>query len=494
LTAELVIHDDGGVLAPHRFLNRLMATGVIQDFVSHDADANCFAPPWTPGSWRAQPIRQAPTYPDQSRLRDVEHRLRQHPPLVSPAKMRRLKAHLAEVADGRAFVLQGGDCAEPFSDAASIHARDTLSLLQQMATMLGIGAALPVIKIGRMAGQFAKPRSSDTETRGGVVLPSYRGDIINGSAFTPEDRMPDPDRMETAYLQSAATLGLLREAFAAEDAAMRKGRPAWNAGTMPSGLAGHYQSVTRRIEEALAAIAARGASDATDHDGWLADFYVSHEALLLPYEQALTRRDPVTGDWFGCSSHLLWIGDRTRQVDEAHIEFLRGVSNPLGMKVGPTQDPDDLRRILDVLNPANESGRITLISRMGADKVGARLTSLVQAVQRSGHSVVWLCDPMHGNTITTKSGIKTRDFETILRETMEFFHVHDAEGTWAGGLHIELTNRNVTECLGGPGRLSEADLTEQYETLCDPRLNVEQSLELTFRVAEELTRRRLAAA
>jgi 3-deoxy-7-phosphoheptulonate synthase len=407
--------------------------------------------------------------------------------------MRRLKAHLAEVVEGRAFVLQGGDCAEPLSDATATAARDTSHLLQQMAAVLTIGASLPVVKIGRMAGQFAKPRSSETETQGEVVLPTYRGDIINGCEFTPEARVPDPARMEMGYVQSAATLNLLRATFRSDALAQHAARHCSPELLDRPASASHYQDAMRHITEALDAIAARGSAEAADPDSWETDFYVSHEALLLPYEQALTRRDIATGDWYGCSAHLLWIGDRTRRADEAHIEFLRGVKNPLGMKVGPSQDPDDLLHILDVLNPANESGRITLISRMGADKVGARLSALVRAVQSSGHNVVWLCDPMHGNTTATSNGLKTRVFDTILREIQAFFHVHDAENTWAGGMHFEMTSRDVTECLGGPRALSEANLNERYETLCDPRLNAEQAMELAFLVAEELKRRRPAS-
>jgi len=363
-------------------------------------------------------------------------------------------------------------------------------VLLQMAVVLTFGASLPVVKMGRMAGQFAKPRSSDNETVGDVTLPSYRGDIINGPAFTPEARIPDPARMEFGYFQSASTLNLLR-AFSSGGYADLHEVHRWNLEFAErSPLAGRYQDLAQRIDETLSFMAACGMTSATTRDMRETDFYISHEALLLPYEQALTRIDSTTGDWYGCSSHFLWIGDRTRQAEGAHIEFLRGVKNPLGMKVGPTQEPDDLLRILDILNPENEAGRITLISRMGADKVTAKLPALVRAVQQAGRKVVWLCDPMHGNTISTVAKLKTRNFDSILGEVRGFFDVHAAEGTWAGGVHIEMTGQNVTECTGGAHQLSETDLGERYETFCDPRLNAEQSLELAFLVAEELKGRR----
>ncbi len=360
-----------------------------------------------------------------------------------------------------------------------------------MAVVLTFGASLPVVKMGRMAGQFAKPRSSDTETQGDVTLPSYRGDIVNGPEFTPEARIPDPARMEFGYFQSASTLNLLR-AFSSGGYADLHEVHRWNldfVGRSP--LAERYQDLAHRIDETLSFMAACGMTSATTRDLRETDFYISHEALLLPYEQALARVDSTTGDWYGCSAHFLWIGDRTRQADGAHVEFLRGLQNPLGMKVGPSQDPDDLLRILDILNPLNEAGRITLISRMGVDKIGAKLPPLVRAVQRSGHKVVWLSDPMHGNTVTTTDKVKTRNFDSILSEVRSFFDVHAAEGSWAGGVHVEMTGQNVTECIGGAHRLSEADLSERYETFCDPRLNAEQALELAFLVAEELKVRRL---
>jgi 3-deoxy-7-phosphoheptulonate synthase len=452
------------------------------------------AKPWTPDSWRDCPIRQVPSYPDPTKLEEMERRLGKYPPLVFAGEARRLKSHLAQAAEGKAFVLQGGDCAESFTDFTANIIRDTFRVLLQMAVVLTFGASLPVVKMGRMAGQFAKPRSSDTETQGGVTLPSYRGDIINGPEFSPEARIPDPSRMEFGYFQSASTLNLLR-AFASGGYADLHEVHRWNLSFAErSPLAGRYQDLAHRIDETLNFMAACGMTSTTTRDMRETDFYISHEALLLPYEQALTRVDSTTGDWYGCSAHFLWIGDRTRQAEGAHVEFLRGVRNPLGMKVGPTQEPDDLLRILDILNPANEAGRVTLISRMGADKVGARLPPLVRAVERSGHKVVWLCDPMHGNTISTTSKMKTRNFDAILQEVRGFFDIHAAENTRAGGVHVEMTGQDVTECIGGAHRLSEADLTERYETFCDPRLNAEQALELAFLVAEELKQRRTLPA
>jgi 3-deoxy-7-phosphoheptulonate synthase len=457
--------------------------------------ANAASPrPWHPDSWRDCPIRQVPTYPDLAKLGAMEARLGKYPPLVFAGEARRLKAHLALAAEGKAFVLQGGDCAESFSDFTANVIRDTFRVLLQMAVVLTFGASLPVVKIGRMAGQFAKPRSSDTETQGGVTLPSYRGDIINGPEFSEASRVPDPARMEFGYFQSASTLNLLR-AFSSGGYADLHEVHRWNLGFVErSPLAERYKDLASRIDETLSFMAACGMTSATTRDLRETDFYISHESLLLPYEQALARVDSTTGDWYGCSAHFLWIGDRTRQVEGAHVEFLRGLQNPLGIKVGPTQDPDDLLKLLDILNPANEAGRITLISRMGADKVAEKLAPLVRAVQRSGHKVVWLSDPMHGNTISTASKVKTRNFDSILREVRGFFDIHAAEGTWAGGVHVEMTGQDVTECTGGAHRLSEADLGARYETFCDPRLNAEQSLELAFLVAEELKRRRLPAA
>jgi 3-deoxy-7-phosphoheptulonate synthase len=448
------------------------------------------ARPWTPETWRTCPIRQVPAYPDPAKLAEVEARLHRHPPLVFAGEARRLRAALAQAAEGRAFVLQGGDCAESFGNFTANIIRDSFRVLLQMAVVLTFGASLPVVKIGRMAGQFAKPRSSDTETIGDETLPSYRGDIINAPAFTAAARVPDPQRMELGYFQSAGTLNLLR-AFASGGYADLNEVHRWNLGFVErSPLAERYRDIAGRIDETLAFMNACGMTSATTRDLRETDFYVSHEALLLPYEQALTRIDSTSGEYYACSAHFLWIGDRTRQPDGAHVEFLRGVRNPIGLKVGPSLHPDDLLRLIDLLDPNDEPGRLTLISRMGADKVVRTLPALVRAVKRSGRRVLWLCDAMHGNTISTVANVKTRSFDAILSEVRGFFDVHAAEGTVAGGVHVEMTGQNVTECIGGAHRLTEADLGDRYETFCDPRLNAEQSLELAFLVAAELKARR----
>jgi 3-deoxy-7-phosphoheptulonate synthase len=434
------------------------------------------------------PIRQVPDYPDQARLRAMEEKVARFPPLVFAGEADRLKAKLAQAGDGSAFVLQGGDCAESFAEFHANTIRDTFRVLLQMAVVLTFGAALPVVKLGRMAGQFAKPRSSDTETIDGITLPSYRGDIINGPEFTAEARLPDPGRMEFAYLQSASTLNLLR-AFAGGGYADLHQVHRWNLDfAARSPLAGRYEDLSQRIDETLRFMGACGMSDLPQVRE--TDFYTSHESLLLPFEEAMTRH-PSThpGKWYACSAHFLWIGDRTRQPEGAHVEFMRGIANPIGMKVGPTMDADELVRLTEILNPANEKGRITLISRMGAGKVEGKLPGLLRAVKRAGRNVVWLCDPMHGNTV--KAGdYKTRAFDAILDEVKRFFDCHTAEGTVPAGVHVEMTGQNVTECLGGAHRLAEADLARNYATFCDPRLNAEQSLELAFLIAEELKARR----
>ena len=448
-------------------------------------------PGWTPASWRGKPARQMPAYPDADALHAAEGRLAGYPPLVFAGEARRLRDALALAADGKAFVLQGGDCAESFGDFNANVIRDTFRVLLQMAVVLTFGASVPVVKMGRMAGQFAKPRSSDTETVGGEILPSYRGDTVNGPEFTVAARTPDPARMETGYFQSAGTLNLLR-AFANGGYADLHEVHRWNLDfAARSPLAARYQDLSGRIDETLAFMAACGMSSLNTPQIRETDFYTSHEALLLPYEQALTRVDSTSGDWYACSAHFLWVGDRTRQPDGAHVEFLRGVQNPLGLKVGPSTTADDLLRLHATLNPRNAPGRLTLISRMGAENVERLLPPLVRAVQKEGCKVVWLCDPMHGNTISTAAKVKTRSFDAILGEVRQFFDVHAAEGTWAGGVHVEMTGRDVTECVGGAHRLTEADLGDRYETFCDPRLNAEQSLELAFLVAEELKARRI---
>ncbi|MBV8913307.1 MAG: 3-deoxy-7-phosphoheptulonate synthase class II [Acetobacteraceae bacterium] len=445
---------------------------------------------WTPASWRTRPAKQMPAYPDPAALAAIETRLAKYPPLVFAGEARRLKASLARVVDRQAFVLQGGDCAESFGDFTANVIRDTFRVLLQMAVVLTFGGSVPVVKMGRMAGQFAKPRSSDTETQGGETLPSYRGDIVNGPDFTAAARTPDPARMEMGYFQSAGTLNLLR-AFATGGYADLHEVHRWNLDfAARSPLAARYQDLASRIDETLSFMQACGMTSTTTPQVRETDFYTSHEALLLPYEQALTRVDSTTGDTYACSAHFLWIGDRTRQLEGAHVEFLRGVQNPIGMKVGPTMEADDLLRLIDRLNPANEEGRLTLICRMGADAVTQRLPALLRAVQRAGRKVVWLCDPMHGNTISTAAKVKTRSFDAILTEVHRFFDAHAEAGTVAGGVHVEMTGQNVTECVGGAHRLTEADLGSRYETFCDPRLNAEQSLELAFLVAEALKSRR----
>ena len=449
--------------------------------------------PWTPQTWRDKPIKQAPTYPDQEALTATEARLSGYPPLVFAGEARRLKDSLALAAEGRAFVLQGGDCAESFGDFNANSVRDTFRVLLQMAVVLTFGATLPVVKIGRMAGQFAKPRSADMELQDGAALPSYRGDIINGPAFSAADRIPDPRRLETAYFQSAGRLNLLR-AFASGGYADLHQVHRWNLDFVArSPLAARYQDLATRIDETLGFMAACGIGSNNTAQIRETEFYTSHEALLLPYEQALTRVDSTTGDWYGCSAHFLWIGDRTRQIDGAHVEFLRGVKNPIGIKVGPSTTAEDLLRLISILNPAGEPGRLTLISRMGAEKIRSHLPPLLRAVQREGRAVAWLCDPMHGNTINTAKNIKTRSFDSILGEVRGFFDVFADEGARPGGVHVEMTGKHVTECVGGAHRLDETNLGENYESFCDPRLNAEQSLELAFLVAAELKTRRLAA-
>jgi 3-deoxy-7-phosphoheptulonate synthase len=447
---------------------------------------------WTPDSWRGLPIRQVPGYADEAGLTRVEETLRRFPPLVFAGEARRLKERLAAVAAGKAFLLQGGDCAESFAEFHPNNIRDMFKVLLQMAVVLTFGGGVPVVKLGRLAGQFAKPRSSDTETLNGVTLPSYRGDIINGLDFDPAGREPDPQRMVQAYSQSAATLNLLR-AFAQGGYADLHRVHAWNQDFVADSPQGErYRELADRLTETLDFMAACGLNSDTTPQIRETEFYTSHEALFLSYEEALTRVDSTTGDWYDCSAHLVWIGDRTRQADGAHVEFMRGLKNPIGMKCGPSLDPDDLLRLIDRLNPDNEPGRMTLITRMGADKVEAKLPCLIRAVQREGRVVVWCIDPMHGNTTTAANGLKTRSFDRILDELHAAFRVHAAEGSHAGGVHFELTGQNVTECTGGAQAISEASLTDNYLTHCDPRLNATQALELAFEIAEALKARRQA--
>ncbi|MGE0719504.1 MAG: class II 3-deoxy-7-phosphoheptulonate synthase [Alphaproteobacteria bacterium] len=441
---------------------------------------------WTPDGWRNKPAKQMPDYPDQAALAKVEDSLRSYPPLVFAGEARRLKKALGNVAEGNAFLLQGGDCAESFAEFHPNNIRDTFRVLLQMAVVLTYGAACPVVKVGRLAGQFAKPRSADTETIDGVELPSYRGDNVNAIEFTPEARRPDPQRMVQAYNQSAATLNLLR-AFAQGGYADLHQVHRWNLGFVErSPLGERYRELASRLTETLDFMAACGLTSETTPQIRETDFFTSHEALLLPYEQALTRIDSTTGDWYDVSAHMVWIGDRTRQADGAHVDFMRGIKNPIGMKVGPSMETDDLLRLIEILNPENEPGRLTLIARMGHDKVGQKLPGLVRAVKREGRKVVWCCDPMHGNTIKAASGYKTRPFDRILTEVRGFFAVHQAEGTRAGGVHFEMTGQDVTECTGGAQAISDTDLSDRYHTHCDPRLNASQALELAFLIAEQL--------
>lgn len=445
---------------------------------------------WSPQSWRSFPIRQAPTYPHAAAALAAETELGALPPLIFAGEARALRADLARVAAGEAFMLLGGDCAETFAEFHANAVRDTLKVLLQMAVVLSYAARAPVVKVARLAGQFAKPRSALTETRDGTTLPSYFGDIINQIAFTEADRTPDPLRMLRAYSQAAITLNLLR-AFTQGGFADLHRVHQWNQAFVAASPQGEqYRALAYRIEESLAFMAACGVDPARAPQLRAATVYTAHDALLLPYEEALTRQDSLTGDWYACSAHLLWVGDRTRQADHAHVEFLRGVANPLGMKCGPTLQPEDLLRLLDALNPTNEPGRITLIARMGAEMLAAKLPGLIRAVQREGRNVVWCCDPMHGNTMTLTNGRKTRSFDRILAEVRAFFAIHAAEGTAPGGIHLEMTGKDVTECLGGGQRIAEADLERCYQTQCDPRLNGTQALELAFVVAELLREKR----
>jgi 3-deoxy-7-phosphoheptulonate synthase len=447
---------------------------------------------WSPQSWRQRQIQQMPVYEDQAALNSAEVRLRRFPPLVFAGEARSLTAALARVAQGKAFLLQGGDCAESFNDFTANTIRDMFRVLLQMAVVLQYGSGVPVVKLGRIAGQFAKPRSSPTEELGGVSLPSYRGDNVNGFEFTPEARRPDPERMVQAYNQSAATLNLLR-AFAQGGYADLHEVHRWNLDFVKTSPATtRYQDLAARLDDTLAFMASCGLTSATTPQIAETDFYTSHEALLLPYEEALTRVDSTSGDWYDCSAHMLWIGDRTRQPDGAHVEFLRGVRNPLGLKAGPSLNADDLLRLLDALNPENAPGRVTVISRMGAGKVGDHLPNLIRAVAREGRIVVWSCDPMHGNTVKAANGLKTRHFDAILQEVREFFAIHHAEGTHPGGVHFELTGQEVTECVGGAVDITVDGLTARYETQCDPRLNASQALELAFLLAEQLKAERLS--
>lgn len=441
---------------------------------------------WSPQSWRSKPAKQMPVYKDEVTLKRVEEELSSLPPLVFAGEARNLKARLADVALGKAFLLQGGDCAESFAEFGANKIRDTFRVLLQMAVVMTYGGSVPVVKVGRMAGQFAKPRSSDEETQDGVTLPSYRGDIINSLRFDAEAREPDPWRMLRAYNQASATLNLLR-AFAQGGYADLHSVHGWNLDFVEgSPLGEKYKDLSERIHDALTFMAACGVTGDKVRSIRETEFYTSHEALLLPYEEALTRVDSITGDWYDTSAHMLWIGARTNQDDGAQIEFVKGVKNPLGMKCPPDLEPDVLLRLIDTLNPDNEPGRLTLIARMGHNQIEEKFAPLVRKVKQEGRHVVWSIDPMHGNTIKADNGFKTRPFEYILEEVRGFFAVHKAEGTHPGGVHLELTGQNVTECTGGADAILEADLSNRYHTHCDPRLNANQALEMAFLIADEL--------
>ncbi len=439
---------------------------------------------WSPESWRAKPIQQQPEYPDAAHLTRVEQTLAGYPPLVFAGEARELRRQFAEVTQGRAFLLQGGDCAESFAEFSAAKIRDTFKVLLQMAIVMTFAAGCPVVKVGRMAGQFAKPRSSGSETIDGVTLPAYRGDIVNGIGFDVASRVPDPERLLQAYHQATASLNLLR-AFAQGGFADLHQVHQWNLDFIAnSALAEKYHQLAGRIDETLAFMRAVGMDSAPQLRE--VSFFTAHEALLLNYEEAFVRRDSLTGRWYDCSAHMLWIGDRTRQLDGAHVEFMRGIENPIGVKVGPSMAPDELIRLIDTLNPDNDPGRLNLIVRMGADKVEAHFPRLLRKVKEEGRQVLWSSDPMHGNTIKASSGYKTRDFAQILSEVRQFFAVHQAEGTYAGGIHIEMTGQNVTECIGGSRPITEDGLSDRYHTHCDPRMNADQSLELAFMIAETL--------
>ena len=441
---------------------------------------------WTPDSWRAKPIVQQPEYADLEQLKQAEETLGQFPPLVFAGETRSLLSDLAAVSRGESFLLQGGDCAESFAEFNANKIRDTFQLMLQMAVVLTFAGSCPVVKIGRIAGQFAKPRSSGTETLNGIELPSYRGDIVNGIEFTEAARSADPQRMLAAYHQASATLNLIR-AFASGGLADLNKVHKWNLGFVrQTPQHERYEALAMQIEQTLEFMSACGITAANTPQLRETHLYTSHEALLLNYEQALTREDSLTGDWYDCSAHMLWIGDRTRQPDHAHVEFLRGVKNPIGIKVGPSTRSDDLKQLLDILNPDNTPGRITLIARMGAEQILEKLPPLVRAVKAMGANVVWSSDPMHGNTIKASNGYKTRAVKSVLNEVKGFFSVHQAEGTYAGGVHFEMTGNNVTECIGGAFHVTESSLADRYHTHCDPRLNADQSLELAFMIAETL--------
>lgn len=447
---------------------------------------------WSPSSWKEKEIVQQPKYPNEDELKSVLDELKKYPPLVFAGEARNLKDRLADVVNGEAFLLQGGDCAESFSEFSADNIRDTFKAIMQMAVVLTFAGGVPVVKVGRLGGQFAKPRSSDTETIDGITLDSYRGDIINGVEFNAEARVPDPKRMIKAYNQSAATQNLLR-AFASGGLADLNKVHKWNLDfTSKDEVSQKYENLARDIDNSLRFMKACGITSKNNALLRETEFYTSHEALLLPYEEAFTRKDSLSGEWYDTSAHMLWIGDRTRQVDGAHVEYLRGVNNPLGVKAGPSMDVEDLLRLCDKLNPDNEAGRLNIIVRMGANKVAEGMPKLIRAIQREGKKVLWSCDPMHGNTIKSSNNFKTRPVDAVLTEMKQFFQVHRSEGSYAGGVHLEMTGKNVTECIGGDNFVvREEDLSSRYHTHCDPRLNATQALELAFLIADTLKESRV---
>ena len=441
---------------------------------------------WKPNSWRNYPVVQMPTYPDESKVNSVEAKLSFKPPLVFAGEVQALKKSLALVEKGNAFILQGGDCAESFSQFSANGIRDTFKVLLQMAVILTYGSSIPIIKIGRIAGQFAKPRSSDVEIIDGIELPSYRGDMINDMEFNKTARQPDPQRLIDGYEQSAATLNLIR-AFAQGGMANLEKVHEWTLGFLnDTPETDKYREIANRISESLNFMKACGLTSSSVPQLRETDFFTSHEALLLNYEEALTREDTITAEkgWYATSAHLLWVGDRTRQFDHGHIEYLSGIQNPVGIKCGPSLEKDDLIRLLDKVNPNNETGKVVLICRMGSEKVNEHLPKLIKNIKANGKNVTWCCDPMHGNTIKASNGYKTRRVAEILNEVNNFFLVHKSEGTLPGGVHFEMTGSNVTECLGGANEVKESDLGSRYHTHCDPRLNGSQSLELAFLVSD----------
>jgi len=455
---------------------------------------------WSPNSWRSKPVVQVPDYDGMPyskpspALAEVEGKLRNFPPLVFANEVNALKGRLAKVCEGDSFLFQGGDCAESFKEHNANNIRDYFRVFLQSALVMTFAGGIPVVKVGRIAGQFAKPRSSNVEKVNGVELPSYRGDIINGFDFTPESRIPDPNRQLQAYRQSAATLNFLR-AFLQGGFASLENVNRWAFDFMKDKpIERAYETLASEISRTLEIMRALGINESNTRQLATTDFYTSHEALLLGYEESMTRRDEVmgTGRYYDTSAHMIWIGDRTRQPDHAHVEFCRGVENPIGLKCGPSLEPDGLLKLIDILNPKNEAGRLTLICRFGSDKIDKHLPKLIAAVVKSGAKVVWSCDPMHGNTITASTGHKTRPFQRVREEVDRFFEIHRDQGTHAGGVHLEMTGQNVTECTGGAVQIVDEDLSKSYETLCDPRLNAEQSLELSFLIAEKLKRERLA--